>query len=74
MVFCKAAFQLVGPQPLLVHGVINPNVPDSAFPFVELHDAPVAPFFFRQSRSQAIVLFNAVTELHCIMYGGSYKG
>lgn len=42
--FCRAAFQLVGPQPLLVRGVINPKVQDSVFPFSELV-TPVATFF-----------------------------
>ncbi|KAK4811113.1 LOW QUALITY PROTEIN: hypothetical protein QYF61_016399 [Mycteria americana] len=38
--FCKAAFQLVGPQPVLVHGIIPPQVQDLALPLVELHEVP----------------------------------
>ena len=42
--FCKAAFQLVGPQHVLVHGVILLQVQNSAFHFAELHKVPVGPF------------------------------
>ena len=34
---CRAALQLFGPQCVLVHEVIPPQVQDFAFPFVELH-------------------------------------
>ena len=37
--------QLVGPQHVLIHGVIPPQVQDLAFPFVEPHEIPVDPLF-----------------------------
>lgn len=43
--FCKAAFQVVSPLLVLLHEVIPPQVQKSAFPFVELHETPISPFF-----------------------------
>ena len=42
--FCKAAFQPFGPQPILVHEVIPLQVQDFVFSFDGLHEIPVSPF------------------------------
>lgn len=39
--FCKAVFQLVGPQHILVHGVVPHHVQEFAVHLVELHETPV---------------------------------
>jgi len=41
---CKAAFQMVGAQPVLVPGVVPKQVQDFAHPFSELHEVPIDPF------------------------------
>ena len=40
--FCKAAFQLGGPQQVRVPEVVPPQ--DFALPLVELHEVPASPF------------------------------
>lgn len=40
---CKAAFWVVGPQSILVHGVIPPQVQDLTFLFIGYHEAPARP-------------------------------
>lgn len=45
VLFCEAAFQLIGPQHVLVHTVIFPQMQDFAFLLVELEDIPIRPFF-----------------------------
>lgn len=41
VVFCKAAFKLVGLQPVMLPGFFPSLVQDFALPFVELHGNPV---------------------------------
>jgi len=41
---CLAAFQLGGPQHLLVHGFIHLQVQDFAVLLFELHEVPDSPF------------------------------
>lgn len=55
VLFCKSAFQLVDTQPVLVHGVIPPQVQDLALPF-ELHVVPVDPSCQQFSEWQHIYL------------------
>lgn len=43
ILFCKAVFQVLGPQPVLLHGFIPPEVQD--FAFVELARLLLAHFF-----------------------------
>lgn len=42
--FCKVAFQMGGPQQVLVHGIVPPQVQDFALPFVEHPKVSVRPF------------------------------
>ncbi|KAK4806786.1 hypothetical protein QYF61_005582 [Mycteria americana] len=44
VLFCQAAFQLGGPQHVLVPGVVPLQGQDFALPLVELHEVPVSPF------------------------------
>lgn len=58
---CKAAFQLVGPQPVLMPAVILAQEQEFVFSFVELHEIPVSLFL------QSIdVLVNCSTAIWCI--------
>lgn len=41
VLFCKAAFQLVGLQPVMLPGFFSSQVQNFALPFVELHGNPV---------------------------------
>ena len=41
VLFCKAAFQMVGPQPVLLSGVIPTQMQDFAFSLVELREIPL---------------------------------
>lgn len=41
---CSTAFHLGGTQYMLVHRIVPPQVLDSTFLLIELHDAPVSPF------------------------------
>lgn len=43
VLLCKAAFQPVVPQPVLVHGAIPPHVQDFALPFIHLNKVPDSP-------------------------------
>ena len=61
VLFCKAAFQPVGPQHVLVDGVVPPQVQDFALPLVEQHEAPVSPFL-----QLVQVPLNGSTTLWCI--------
>jgi len=40
-----ATFQQVHPKPVLVHGVVPPQVQDPALALVELHQVPLCPTF-----------------------------
>jgi len=42
--FCKVPLQRVGPQRVLEHGVIPPDVQDFALLSFELHETPLGPF------------------------------
>lgn len=44
ILFCRAAFQPVSPQYILVHGDIPPQVQNLAFPFTNLCEVPVSLF------------------------------
>ena len=44
--FCQAAFQLGELQPILVLGVVHPQVQDFAILFVELCETPVSLFLW----------------------------
>ncbi|KAK4832711.1 hypothetical protein QYF61_025172 [Mycteria americana] len=44
VLFCQAAFQLGGPQHVLVHGIVPLQVQDFALPLVEPQEVPVSPF------------------------------
>ncbi|KAK4831516.1 hypothetical protein QYF61_018100 [Mycteria americana] len=44
VLFCKAALKLVDPQPVLLPGIIPPQVQGFGLPFAELHKVPVSPF------------------------------
>lgn len=43
LLFCRFTFQLDGSQHVLVPEVVLPQVQDSVFLLVELHDAPASP-------------------------------
>lgn len=43
-ILVQTAFQPVHPQPVPGHQVISPQVQDSMFPVVELHNIPFHPF------------------------------
>ena len=51
----------VGPQHILVHGVVPPQVQDLALAFVELHEVPVSPFL-----QLVEVTLHGSTTLWCI--------
>ncbi|KAK4832345.1 hypothetical protein QYF61_021874 [Mycteria americana] len=44
VLFCKADFQPVGRQHVLVHGITLPQVQDLAFASAEIHEVPISPF------------------------------
>ena len=44
VLFCQVAFQLGGPQHILVHWVVLPHVEDFVLALVELQEVPVSPF------------------------------
>ena len=43
VLLCRAALQQVSPEPVLMHGVIPPQVQDLALALVELHWFPLCP-------------------------------
>lgn len=44
VLFCRAAFQMDGLQPILAHGVICPQVEDFTLLFIKFHSIPVGSF------------------------------
>ncbi|PKU41106.1 hypothetical protein llap_8596 [Limosa lapponica baueri] len=58
---CRASFQPVSLQPMLVHGVIPPQRQGFAVPFVELHEVPLCTFLHPVE-----ITLNGNTTIHCI--------
>jgi len=59
----KLLFQLIGPQHILVHGAIPPQVQDFAFPLVGLHEAPASSFL-----QPVEVPLDGNTSLQCVSH------
>ena len=64
----RAAFQLAGPQPVYICGVIPPQLQDFVFPFVELYEVPVGPFLQPVSNGSTSVWSISHSFQFCIMY------
>lgn len=67
VLFCKAAFQLISSQPVLVQGVVPPQGLDLAFAFVDLHDVPISPFL-----QPTQVPLNGSTTAWCIGHSSQF--
>lgn len=44
VLFCRAACQLAGLQPVLVHGVVSPQVEEFTLLFIKFHGIPIGLF------------------------------
>jgi len=60
---CRAAVQQVRPKPVLVHGVVPPQVQDPALALVELHQVPL-----RLTLQPVQVTLNGSTAFRCIYH------
>ena len=65
--FCQAAFQPGGPQHILVHGFVPPQVQDCALLFVELDEVPVSPFL-----QPVVVPLDGSTTVGCISHSSQF--
>ena len=61
---CKAALQQVCPEPVLVHGVVPPQVQDPAFAFVEHHQVPLCPVCLLWSSAVRSIMFTVILWSH----------
>ncbi|KAK4832039.1 hypothetical protein QYF61_020554 [Mycteria americana] len=67
VLFCQAAFQLAGPQHILVPGVVPSQVQDFALFLVELHEIPVGPLL-----QPVEVPLNGSTVIWCISHSSQF--
>jgi len=67
VLFSKAVFQPFGPQHVLVHGVIPPQVQGLAFPFADLQRTPVHPFL-----QPVWVPLNGSTTSWCVNHSSQF--
>lgn len=61
ILFCKADYQLVIPQPVLMHGVIPLHMQDFALPFIECHEGLIGLFI-----QTVKIPLNSTTPTCCI--------
>jgi len=65
--FHRAALQQVCPKPVLVHGVVPPQVQDPAFALVEPHQVPLCP-----TLQPIQVTLNRSTAFWCIYHSSQF--
>lgn len=63
----RAPFQQISSQPVLVHGVIHPQVQDPALAFVECQEFPLCPFL-----QPVEILLSGTAALWCISHSSQF--